>query len=405
MKKLLYFEQRKIWTNVTILSVIIMILFTVIYSISFLGFERSIVKNNGDMVHGLKIYKTMKNESEDITGVMNQKYLDKLIKNYNSSMDKKYLNSKSDMLTKYVFPNYFINQIDYGNKFNDGKIDINSDIVKSEELFYKKYKEEVKNKIKESNESIGLFKYTENQLKLIEEKIENINIPAKVGYVFGLIWFFAFYNNSYIIMLMIIGISLSSSFSKNGKNSIGELELSSKFSRDKGMDVRLISGNIFIIIVNVLFILTILIQNAFIFSLSGFNTSIQISWFGCIYNISLGVGLIILCLFGLLGSLIVGNLVMLISIKLKNNIISTAISLFLIFTLNGLTKTMNAWVLMFNPIYFSKHFSSLSGDYSLYTFIGNIAIPYWALVIFLSIIYILIIYTLIRREYKKYRCT
>lgn len=403
MRRLLYFEQRKIWTNVTILSIILMILFTIIYSISFLGFNQRIVKNNGDIVDGLNVYRTMMNESKNITGFMNQKYLDKLTKDYNSSMDKKYLKSQSDMITKYVFPNYFINQVYYGNKFDSTKIDINSDIIKSEKSFYKRYKEEVKNKIRQVNESNGIFKYTENQLEFIDKKVDNIDTPVKVGYVFGLIWFFAFYNNSYIIMLMIIGISLGSIFSSNGKNFIGELELSSKFSRDKGMNVRLISGNIFIIIVNILFISTILIQNTSIFSLSGFDNSIQVSWFECTYNISLGTGLIILCLFGLLSSLIVGNIVMFISIKAKNNIISIALSLLLIFILNNLTKTTSGAILMFNPLYFVQHFSSLSGDYSLYTFIGNIAIPYWALAILISTIYISIIYTLMHREYKKFR--
>lgn len=403
MKRLLYFEQRKIWTNVTILSVTLMILFTVIYSISFLGLEHRVVKSDGDIVSGLNVYRTIKNESENITGFMDQKYLDKLTKDYNSSMDKKYLNSQSDMITKYVFPNYFINQVYYGNKFDSNKIDIDSNIIKSENLFYKKYKEEVKNKIKQANESNGIFKYTEKQLEFIDKKIDNIDTPVKVSYVFGLIWFFAFYNNSYLIMLMVIGISLSSTFSTNGRNFIGELELYPKLSRDKGMNVRLISGNIFILIVNILFISTILIQNASIFSLSGFDASIQVSWFECTYNISLGMGLIILCFFGVLSSLIVGNMVMLISIKVKNNIVSIALSLLLIFFLNNLTKITSAAKLMFNPLYFVKHFSSLSGDYALYTFIGNIAIPYWALAILISIVYISITCTLIHREYKKYR--
>ncbi|MGL5614675.1 MAG: hypothetical protein ACRDD2_00360 [Sarcina sp.] len=405
MVQLVIYEFKKIWNKVTLLAILAMILVLGSYYFIVYGdkINTAIGKNN-EVVTGIKVFKELKEESKDIKGVMNQGYLDSLVKNYNLSKEKDlYKNNSNTPYIKYIFPNFFINFVNYGSEMNQYHIDLDFDFLKSEKEFYSKYKETVKKIIKERNQIFGVIKYNDKQMKQIEEKINEIKTPIKVEYEMGLENFVYMYGGKYWIVLVVIAFALSTIFSKNSINGLDELSLSSTLGRKKDMNARVIAGNIFATIVYGIYIGFLFFITGITASLQGWKASAQIFWNLCPYNISFGTGILIMLFMGLLGIIIIANLIMLISINFKNYKVSTGISFFMIFLLLKLTETTSQLQLQLNPIFFSSHFTTSNlADFEIFYFMGEKMIPYSVIVIILFLLYMTIIRTLTYISYKKY---
>lgn len=276
------------------------------------------------------------------------------------------------------------------------------DFVKSEKEFYDKYKKSVSDAIKINNEK-NWFKYTKEQMSKINEKVNDLKTPFKVGYHGGLSYFNLTYGMQYWLLLLPIVFGLSSLFSKDSNNGIEELTLSSKFGRKKNMNARIIAGNIFAGIVYGIFIVTLFIENGAVHSLHGLGQSTQTVWYTCLYDISLGTSMLIIIGQGLLGVLIFANLVMLISIKVKYSKISTILSLASLWVIVTLTNTTNSLQLQLNPIYFATRLAKGPREFEIYYFVFNIMIPYSLAFIVLACIYMLFIRALTVGQYKRYK--
>lgn len=234
MFKLIGYEFKKIWNKVSILAILLMVLLCIV-SYLMIAFDSSnlTIKSNGEAVRGSKAYRTLKNESKDIKGVMDQNYLDNLVKQYNMSKEKQLFNDGDYPLIKYKFPNFIINFANYGQAMGNFYIDLDFDFLKSEKDFYKQYKDTVKNIIKSKNEGQGRRKYTQKQISRINKQVDNIKTPFNVEYDEGLSNFVFFYGERYWIVLIVIAFALSTVFSKDSTNGIDELSLSSTFGRKK----------------------------------------------------------------------------------------------------------------------------------------------------------------------------
>lgn len=399
MKQIIKYEFRKIWTKLTIISVIsLMVVSTTLNFIAFFNSEVAIT-SDGDEIRGIRSFRAIKNQSEDIKGEINQEYLDNLVKEFNSSVEK---NEFSEMmkyeLTKYKFPNLTINFANYGPKMMSDKKDLEFKFLESEEDFYNEYKKSMSETIKSNNER-NWFRYTDKQMDKINKKIDDIDIPFKVDYYQGIEYFIWQYGAQYIFVLIVIAFALSSLFSKDSNNGIDELSLSSKFGRKKNMNARIIAGNIFAVVVYAMFTLNLLIQIGAVASLGGWSQSIQNIWHTCLYNISVGDGILIMIMQGLLVVLIITNLVMLISIKFKYSKLATILSLYSIWLIDRLTYTKDTFSLQLNPFYYVT--SNISS--SIYYFIGDVMIPYVVAFVGVGFIYLLIIRVLTIRQYKRYK--
>ncbi|KRU26799.1 ABC-2 family transporter protein [Clostridium sporogenes] len=402
MRELIKYEFKKIWTQLTIVAVGLLIVISTI-NIFIALFNSEAITSEGKEVHGLKSSRAIKNESQNIKGVMNQEYLDNLVEKFNSSKEKQEFEERLGFyLTKYNYPNHIVNFAKYGKDFMTDKMGLDFDFIKSEREFYNQYKKSISDAIKDDNQRRNWFKYTDAHMNKINKKIDKLETPFKVDYYEGLEYFVYQYGAQYYLVLIVIEFALSSLFSKNSNNGIDELTLSSKFGRKKNMNARIIAGNIFAVVVYAIFIGTLLIEIGAVASLHGWGTSIQSSWYTCIYNISIGTGILIMILQGLLGILIVANLVMLISLKVKYSKLTTFISLFSIWTLIRLRYTANSLQLQLNPTYFATHPSHTMG-FDIYYFIGDIMIPYSLAFIVIAFIYMLIIRILTVRQYKRYK--
>ncbi|MGL5713570.1 MAG: hypothetical protein ACRCXT_13770 [Paraclostridium sp.] len=399
MRELVKYEFRKIWTKLTFVSVIsLVVVSTILNFISFINSPIGIT-SDGKQVKGIKSFSAIKNQSEDIKGEINQEYLNNLVKKFNLSKEKNDFNEIMKYeLTKYKFSNFIINYANSGRDTYSNMLDLDFKFLESEEEFYKKYKKSLNEHIKFDNQK-NWFKYTDKQMNKINQKIEKLDIPFRVDYYEGLEYFVWQYSVQYLFVIMVVAFALSSIFSKDSNNGIDELTLSSKFGRKKNMNARIIAGNIFTLVVYILFIGTLLIEIGAVVSFKGWTQSIQNLWHTCIYNISAGQGLLIMMLQGLMVIFILANLVMFMSIKFKYSKVSTIISLASIWLIERLTYTSNTLQLQLNPLYYSR---STIG-YTTYYFIGDIMIPYVVAFIGLAVIYMLIIRFVTIRQYKRYK--
>lgn len=405
MKELIKFEYRKLWNKITISVIIAMFILTTLHTVIYLNLQWRTIDKNEEMVHGLKSYRALKEASEELEGIVDGVYIENLVKNYNSSYDKEYLSEHRGYLgtggmTKYMVPNYLINFAYYGPHMSSGndKMDLDYEFLESEERFYQKYKEAMKELILTVNEWNGLSPASEKQISILESKIENVETPFRVEYSQGLANLKSWYTMEYPYFFVVIAFALACLYSKDSASGVNELTLSSFYGRKKNMKARWIAGNLFAVTAYAIFVGTLIIEHGIVASLHGWRASAQTFWFSCLYNINIGTGLIIIMLGGLLGVLVMANIVMLLSIKTKNMKVTAALSVVIVWTLVRLTSTYSQIKLLLNPIQFNSDFL-----FTEYLFLGDTLVLYGVPTLILGILYITCLSFFINRSYKKYR--
>lgn len=404
MKGLITAEYKKMWNGITVTALAALSIFTILFSLVTLNIQQRTIDENGNIVSGLLAFRALKEASVDLEGVMDGEYIQKLIEEYNGSVDKQYLEENRGFLgtggmTKYILTNYLINYAYYSVYMSNGndKIGLDYDFLSSEDSFYQKYKEAVMEQLLCVNEWNGLVPYTEEQIKVLEKKVENIRTPFKVAYHTGISNFNSYFKMEYSVFFVLLVFCLSTVFANDSSNGMDELILASKYGRKRDMQARWMAGNLFTVTTYSIFIGMLFLVHGAIGTLHGMDASIQTFIYECLYNINVGTGEIILILGGLSGALVMANFVMLLSIKFKNAKLVTAVGIVVVGLLIKQASTYSQ-IKMFNPMQFKEN--ALLVDY---LFIGNVAVPYFIVVLLLSIIYIAICKLLLRQSYRKYR--
>ncbi|MDE7321358.1 MAG: hypothetical protein K2N73_01270 [Lachnospiraceae bacterium] len=401
MKKQIWMEYRKLWNKIAGVAVISMCVVVVLHLLIYLNLQYRSIDSRGEIVEGLASYRALREASKELEGVMDGEYIQNLIISYNSSFDKAYMVEHKGFLgtggmTKYMVPNYFINYAYYGPYMSNGnnKVGLDYDFLESEEMFYTTYKEMVKEHLEDDNLYTNM--YTDEQLLVLNKKVDNLKTPFSTGYYQGLANLRSWYIMDYSLVFFVLVFGLAGLFAKDNAGGITELTLSSQYGRKKNLNARWIAGNLFIASVYLIYLGTQLVVNGLIGTLDGWNVSAQMMWFTCLYNMTFGTGLLIMFVGGLLGALVVGNVVMLFSIKTKNMKLAAILSAV---TVAMLTRTTNMYSIggFLSPMNFER-------DYlvDIYMFIGNTAVPYFIVVFILTALYVAILYINIRMSYKKY---
>ena len=393
MKRQIYMEYRKMWNKITGVAVLAMCAVVILHLFIYLNLQYRAIDSEGQIVEGLASYRALREASEEIKGTMDGTYIRELVDKYNNSFDKSYLKEHRGFLgtggmTKFMVPNYFINYA-YMSNGND-KIGLEYDFLDSEDEFYKTYKETVKEHLAEVNP------YTEEQMNILGKKVDKLNIPYQTGYYQGLANLRAWFVLDYGLIFVVLAFALSGIFAKDHAGGITELTLSSKYGRKNNFNVRWIAGNIFIISIYFIFIGVQLIVNGVIATLDGWNLPAQMFWFECLHNITVGEGILILFGGGLLGAIVIGNIVMLISIKMKNRKLAVILSAIAVFWILK-SKNVYGFSKMFNPANFISD-SLLTG----YCFVGDMALPYFVIAIIFTLFYVALLRIGIKMSYRKY---
>lgn len=401
MKRQIWMEYRKLWNKVSVVAVIAMCLVVIVHVFVYLNLQYRSIDSNGEIVKGLASYRALKDASKDLEGVMDGEYIQKLINSYNNSFEKEYLAEHRGFLgtagmTKYDVPNYFINFAYFGPYMSNGneKVGLDYNFLESEESFYTAYKEAVKELLAEE----GL--YSDEQLFVLNKKADNLKTPFITGYAQGLFNLRTWFIWDYSLVFFVTAFALAGLFSKNNTGGVTELTLSSKYGRRMNLNARWIAGNLFSASVYLIYLTVQIIVNGAIGTLAGWNLSAQMLWFDCLYSMTIGDGLLIMFFGGLMGTLVIGNIVMLFSIKLKNAKLAAVFSVIAVLLIRQ-TGSMDVWYYnileLFSPIYFKN-----DTLIQRYLFVGNIAVPYFVAVSVVTVLYVAVLYTGVRLSYKKY---
>ncbi len=171
MRRQIWLEYKKVWNEVTRVSVAVMCIVAVLHLLVYLNLQYRAIDSQGQIVEGLASYRALREASEAVKGTMDGDYIKALVESYNNSFDKAYMAEHRGFLgtggmTKYMVPNYFVNYVYFGAYMSNGnnKIGLDYDFLESEETFYQTYRETVK-------EHLLLVSYTEEQVQILEKKI------------------------------------------------------------------------------------------------------------------------------------------------------------------------------------------------------------------------------------------
>lgn len=403
MKALIGMEYKKLWNGVSIASVAALSILTVLFSVVTLNIQQRALDKDGNIVSGLPAFRALKEAAKDLEGEMDGEYIQNLIEKYNSSYDKAYMDEHRGFLgtggmTKYIIPNYVINYAYYSIYMSNGndKIGLDYEFLNTEESFYQKYKEAVMEQLLYVNEENGLFPYSEDQIAILENKVNQIETPFRVAYHTGLANLNVYFNREYPVFFILLAFCLAGIYAKDSTNGIDELVLSARYGRNKDMKARWIAGNLFALTVYVIFVLLLMIVHGSIASLHGLDASAQTIWFECIYNIHAAAALLIIFSGGLAGALVMANIMMLFSIRLRNSKAAVTAGIVMVGLLGRLSVTYSQ-IRLLNPNQFGT--STLITGFG---FVGKIIVPYFVIVYLLSLAYIAALWLAIRLSYKKY---
>lgn len=404
MKDLIRFEYKKMCNGISIVSLVALSILTVLFAIVTLNLQYRTIDSDGNVVNGLASFRALKEVSEDLEGALDGEYIRGLIEKYDSSYDKAYLAENRGFLgtggmTKYIVSNYVINYAYYGPYMSNGneKVGLDYDFLDSEESFYQKYREAVLEQLLYVNAENGLFPYSEEQISVLEQKIQNIKTPFQIACHMGWANVFGYFGMEYPVFFIILAFCLSGCYAKDSTNGMDELILSSIYGRKRDMQARWIAGNLFTVVFYMIYVLVLIAVHGGIASLHGLGASAQTFWFECFHNFSVGTALLIVFFGGLAGALVMANLVMLLSIKLKNAKLTTVFGIIAVVLMFRQASTYSQ-IKMLNPLQFKE--SALLTDF---LFVGNAIVPYFVIALLLSAAYITVCWLVLRLSYKKYR--
>ncbi len=403
MKDLIRFEYKKMCNGISIVSLVALSILTVLFAIVTLNLQYRTIDSDGNVVNGLASFRALKEVSEDLEGALDGEYIRGLIEKYDSSYDKAYLAENRGFLgtggmTKYIVSNYVINYAYYGPYMSNGneKVGLDYDFLDSEESFYQKYREAVLEQLLYVNAENGLFPYSEEQISVLEQKIQNIKTPFQIACHMGWANVFGYFGMEYPVFFIILAFCLSGCYAKDSTNGMDELILSSICGRKRDMQARWIAGNLFTVVFYMIYVLVLIAVHGGIASLHGLGASAQTFWFECFHNFSVGTALLIVFFGGLAGALVMANLVMLLSIKLKNANLTTVFGIIAVVLMFRQASTYSQ-IKMLNPLQFKE--SALLTDF---LFVGNAIVPYFVIALLLSAAYITVCWLVLRLSYKKY---
>ena len=398
MKDLIKLEYKKLWNGVSIVSIAALSILTILFSVVTLNIQQRALDKNGDIVTGLSAFRALKEASKDLEGVMDGEYIQNLIEEYNSSPEKEFLDNNRGFLgtggmIKYIIPNYVINYAYYSLYMSNGNdmIGLDYDFLNSEESFYQKFKDAILEQQLYVNKENGVYQYSESQ-----NKVDHLKTPFKVAYHTGLANLNSYFGMEYFIFFIILAFCLASVYAKDSMNGIDELSLSSKHGRKKDMKARGIAGNLFTLTAYLIYVGVLMVVHGMIGSLHGIGASAQTFWFDCIFNISIGTGLLLIFFGGLAGALVIANIVMLLSMKIKNSKAAVVAGIAAVLLLRKGTDTYSQ-IKLLNPIRFGGSESAYN-----FLFVGTAIIPYFVVVLILSIVYVAVLWLIMWLSYKKY---
>lgn len=380
-----------------------------VHTFLYFGLWQAIDKN-GKIIKGYGAFRAIKENTKDIEGAIDDDYIRALVKKYNNSLDKNYLKKNrwflsSAGMTKYAYTNYCLNYARYGVYETNGFdcIELHDPFLKHGEDFYREFKKAMKEEyiVRRAaliERNLASKKYNKKQIQMLDQKIEHVKTPFYVAYNEGIRSIAYRFDADNILFFIVLVFALSGIFAKDTEEGINELTSATLYGKKTDMKARWFAGNLFAMIAYVIFWAAIILENAGVASLHGWNASIQMGFCWSVFNINQGSWILIKMFGGLLGALVIANLVMLLSTVTQNIKYAIILGSAVIWGfLKWAIVCSGSWVEMLDPVQFGD--DRLVSDY----FFGRvISMPYYSLVLIAAGIYLFIIGYFLQKAWKKY---
>ena len=401
--KSLYYEIKHCFNKVSIFALLLFLLVVFLHSIIYLSIQCRTILPDGTLVEGLSSHRAFSEASKELKGVLDDEYLQKLKKTYASSYEKKYLDIDKGFLgtgglMKYINTNYLLNKPKSRFNATNGNeyMEIDFPYLENVDTFYAAYKETLVEVEVQAHEATGFRPYTDEEIKQIKDIVNNIQLPLRLD---NTMWMSSTRNYLYLeyfIFTLVLCISFSSIFSRDGINPVSDIALASKQGKNKYICRRFIAGLVAAAIMYLIYFVFLSLIHGSVYGFRGWNASIQSKSNFNVLNMTAGKVFLLECLGGLIGTLAVTSIVLLVSIIIKRTKASLLVSAGLVYFLNNQLKGYS--ILRFtNPLFFKT--DSMETLISLF---GRI-VPYLVLIILLGILYISICFILVRLLGKRYR--
>ncbi|CQR58233.1 ABC transporter permease [Paenibacillus riograndensis] len=387
MRNFISLELKKIRNKNT---VIISLLFLTIILIPWVQTAQSIdvLDDEGNIHSGLGGWQILRERT--VEGTMTTDYLLQMKQNYQNSVDKPYIEGEVDTDRKLgkrlTFPHDALHW-ELNFPYEKYRVLDNSLNLTDEQLanFYVDWKGSFTEYL--SNEQ-NLFPYTEKQIEIISQKMQKVTTPFLFKYDSGWEYLKIGLLHTIHLFFMFLAFILCEGFSKNGSKGIDKVTLSTKESRRKLISYKLGAACVFSTIAYFVYIAVVLLFITAVYTLHGWDSSVQIGTITFYSMNQLKEGLLYIAM-GYFSTLVVTHLILFLSVVFKRGKLVLALSLIYFYLVNTYQMGRGALiekVMVFMP---QNFINNLIGIENLY-FVGNTVFPYVFVALFLGTVYILL---------------
>lgn len=395
----IYLELRKICNRNT---VIISLLFLALILFPLFQAARSadVLDDQGNIHSGIGGWRILKERTAP--GVMTTEYLLNMKRHYESSVDKPYIEGKVDtdrkLGKKLMFPHDILNWT-LNFPYDTYRVMKNDLPLTDAQLthFYEDWKSSFNGYL--ANE-YNLFPYSQKQIDIISQRLQAVSTPFVFRYDWGWESLKISLLNTLHLFFMFLAFILCESFARNSSKGIDKVTLSTKESRQKLIPYKLRASCLFATVAYLLYLLILLLFHAVVYTLGGWDSSVQLGTLTFYSMNALQEGLIYMAM-GYIATLVVTHLILLLSVIVKRGRAVLVVSLLYFYLVHHYQMGRGPLIermMTFMPQNFVNDLLSIDQLF----FVGNLVLPYVYVALLLSAVYMLIIRVGIRLWMRHY---
>lgn len=392
-------ELKKIWNKHT---AVITLLFMILILIPMFKSAQSpyVLDDEGTIHHGIGVWKILKERT--VEGVMTTSYLLQMKRDYDTSVDKPYIEGEMDterkLGIKLDYPQNMLHwtlNFPYNvNRMLDNRLHLTDEQLAS---FYDNWKGSFPEYLSYEH---NLFPYTDEQIAMISRKMENVFTPFVFKYDMGWEHLKIYISDTIYLFFMFLVFILCEGFAKNSSIGIDKVTLSTKGSRGRLINAKIGAACIFSSVAYFIYIVMMLVFLAVIYTLHGWDSSVQIGTM-TFYSINaLQEGVLYIAM-GYFATIVVTHLILFLSVVFKRGkwVLATLLIYFtLVNTYQMGRGDLIETIMVFMPQNFVYDLISINRLF----FVGNIMLPYAVVALFLGSVYILLFRIGIQLWMRKY---
>lgn len=349
-----------------------------------------IVDENGEFLSGIRGWKILKEQGITSDGFVTVDYMKREREKYQNSINKPYVegvqSEDRDLGLKLQHPQdllFWELNFPYRN-FGTPYGDMN---LTDEEIenFYEHWYLSVGRLLRETESN-----YDDEQIEAIINKARDVEAPFYYEYNRG--WHLLIYQieRTFYVFLIYIAFILCDLLAKDSESGIEQIALSTKESRKSLFTKKLHAAEIFSTIAYLCYVGTLFIYHGMIYSLHGGSASVQFLEGLYIFSLTTWQAVFIKIIVGYFATIVITHLILFMSAMIKKGKVVLFICGIYIYFVHDYGASISSWIqrlMYFMPQGFIHQVLAIRK----LTVVGSFVIPYAAMAIFLSLVYMLIL--------------